>query len=148
MTEDQSSVASKEKEKIPDFDIVLSVLISSFAEYGIGIGVTLNVKGLIISGELISREKYFKGIIQETERANGDSEMIKIVTDTFTTMDKIIKDKLSEKEKKPFPNYIHLKNARFFPGGNCTPNNKGVLWRGRLSEVDGFSIGNLSPQTK
>ena len=148
MTEDKSPVVPEQEEEIiPVSDIVLSILIDSFAEHGVGIGVTLNVKGLIISGELTSREEYFKGIIQQTKNSNGDSEIVKAIADSFSTMDKTIKEILSEKEQKPLPNFVHLKNARYFPGGNCTPSNKGVWWRGRLSEVDGFHIGNLVPQT-
>ncbi|MBP0716154.1 hypothetical protein J8I33_22850 [Burkholderia sp. AcTa6-5] len=45
----------------------------------------------------------------------------------------------------PPPQYIHIKGARFFSNsGNPIPGNGGVWWRGRISEVDGFCLGELS----
>jgi hypothetical protein len=43
------------------------------------------------------------------------------------------------------PSYIHLKDARIFaPGQNPIPSS-GLLWRGRISCVEGFSMGSFSP---
>jgi hypothetical protein len=45
----------------------------------------------------------------------------------------------------PKPHLIHLRDARLCHSGECkTPSEKGVLWRGRLDAVDGFSLGRVS----
>jgi hypothetical protein len=45
----------------------------------------------------------------------------------------------------PKPHLIHLKGAQIYlSGASPTPSEKGVLWRGRLEAVDGFSLGKVS----
>jgi hypothetical protein len=47
--------------------------------------------------------------------------------------------------KRPPPEFIHLVEANLYLGGdNMTPSKGGVLWRGRLAEIDGFTLGKLS----
>jgi uncharacterized membrane protein YeaQ/YmgE (transglycosylase-associated protein family) len=43
------------------------------------------------------------------------------------------------------PHLIHLRDAQIYPSG-ASPglSEKGVLWRGRLEAVDGFSLGRVS----
>src|SRR5918993_1449756 len=68
------------------------------------IGITLQVGGLLVSGMLVSGDKY---------KQRPESESTK------------------ESEGPPF--YIHLKNAKFYsPGASPIPAN-GVWWRGRIS---------------
>src|SRR4030095_6966303 len=43
------------------------------------------------------------------------------------------------------PRLIHIKDAQIYQSGaSPLPSKKGVLWRGRLEAVDGFSLGKLS----
>jgi hypothetical protein len=43
------------------------------------------------------------------------------------------------------PHLIHLKDAQIYQSGaGLQPAEKGVLWRGRLDAVDGFSLGRVS----
>jgi len=42
---------------------------------GLEIGITLNVSGLTISGQLISSKSYFEGLIQEMSSANTDNQV-------------------------------------------------------------------------
>lgn len=44
-----------------------------------------------------------------------------------------------------FASFIHLKDARLVNAGTVVPGNRGMLWRGRLSSVIGFTIGVLTP---
>ncbi|OZI33277.1 gas vesicle protein [Bordetella genomosp. 1] len=48
-----------------------------------------------------------------------------------------------EQPATPLPNYIHLSDAQFFTTEGRPISQQPVLWRGRLSEVDGFVLGNL-----
>ncbi len=43
------------------------------------------------------------------------------------------------------PQFIHLIDSRCFsPGGQPLPSNRGVLWRGKVNAVSGFTLGSLS----
>ena len=56
-----------------------------------------------------------------------------------------IYDTPPEESEPKNPQYIHLLRARTFgPGGIPIPNGPGVLWRGRLTDVSGFSLGELN----
>jgi hypothetical protein len=130
----------EDKKNFYRIDPVLSVLTSTFAENGVEIGITINVKGTLVSGQLISKDQYFKCITQELSSVeNGD-----LLAKNFSLINELINERESELEKKPLPEFIHLKNARFFSGGNLVPSNQGVYWRGRLTEIDGFNLGTLS----
>jgi len=42
----------------------------------------------------------------------------------------------------PLPGFIHLQDARWlYSDGKVISGNTGVLWRGKLSAVDGFCFG-------
>lgn len=102
--------------------------------------LTLQVSGLLISGTLISGAMYFnelKGVLSAGQEDPG------WIADW---LDARAKDVLIDPEnvKQVTPNYIHLRDARFFsPNGGPLPNNHGVLWRGRLRSIDGFWFGVL-----
>lgn len=41
------------------------------------------------------------------------------------------------------PSFIHLKDARVFNAGTVLPTDTGMLWRGRLADITGFTLGTL-----
>jgi len=94
----------------------------------------LTVQGLIITGQLVSYNEY--------QRLSPFQKL-------FDELAK--KDKQAEKPNKlsePLAQHIHLKNAKFFDAaGHFMPANNDGLWRGRLSAVSGFMIGQLTPVT-
>jgi hypothetical protein len=71
MTENQAENTTLET----DVDVVLQLLVSIVNQTSIGIGVTLNVGGLTISGELVSKKSYFEGLAQEMASAGGNDEI-------------------------------------------------------------------------
>lgn len=130
-----------------DVDGFVQILVSIVNQTSIGIGITLNVGGLIISGELVSKKNYFEGLAQEMALANADEP----IKDALQTVFRKIsgQDELSieesQNENQPPPKFIHLKNAKMLlANGKQVPTNQGVWWRGRLSAVDGFCLGSLS----
>lgn len=145
MEENHDSIQSKENNTVtvPSLDTFLYVLSTTVVKHGFGFGITLNVKGTIVSGILITEEEYFKGITQETANADNGELFAQVLSE----IDNFMKEATPEK-KILLSKFIHLKNAKyFFSGADPIPSNRGIYWRGRLSEVDGFSFGNLSPQT-
>jgi hypothetical protein len=116
-----------------------------------GIPITLSVGGLLISGEMIGGKTYFnefacqfkdgfKGISSET--AATIEVAFKRLGDVYDPV---------QKESRgnayiPKPHLVHLRNVQMYhAGGPALLSEKGVLWRGRLEAVDGFSLGKLSP---
>lgn len=122
-------------------DPILELLIS-MAEDGNPAQITLNVGGWLISGYLIGYEEYMKtfmfGQIQKVidearEQLKAEGEL---------------EESSGNDQPHKCPRFIHLKDAKFFqPGYHPIPGNEGVLWRGRLSAVDGFVYGVLQVET-
>ena len=47
-------------------------------------------------------------------------------------------------QKGPSPSFIHLRSAKIYAAGQRPLPTTGMLWRGKISSVDGFTIGVLS----
>lgn len=97
------------------------------------LNLTLNVGGSLISGTLISRKRFVQSV-----------PAIKTIVDAVEAKQP------PQGAGGPSPRsagryFVHLKDARFFhPGGTAVPvQGNGVYWRGRLSCVDGFTIGGI-----
>jgi hypothetical protein len=86
--------------------------------------IILSVRGMLINGELISSTTYFKELFEEN---NGNEE------------------KEAEQPVSEERHFIHLRNAKFFmTGSTAIPGEgSGFLWRGRLTAIDGFTLGKL-----
>ncbi len=129
---------------VVETDWFLQSLVNMANEGNIGIGITLQVSGLLVSGTLVGGRKYFDGFAEDFASAFlNDPDTAESVRTSFSKYGGIYDKK--EGEEIPPPQYIHLENARFFSTtGSPTPGNRGVWWRGRISEVGGFMLGSLS----
>ncbi|HGY9632367.1 TPA: gas vesicle accessory protein GvpU [Pseudomonas putida] len=103
-------------------------------------GLTLSTPGGVVTGTLISTKEFFEAFADSFAGAwpveGSDS-----VREGFAAWGEQRGDvfKSSEDGKDPF---IHLKNARYIDGGGALPaKGEGVLWRGKLDEITGFSLG-------
>ncbi len=127
----------------PAKDWFLQFLVNMANKNKFELDITLMVGGLLISGTLAGVRQYFDDLgayFAHPLAAGRASEEIK---STF----KKIGDQcscVSPSEQTETPSYIHLKNAKFFDAQGCRMSDcKGVWWRGRISEVQGFSPGIL-----
>ncbi|SIQ75323.1 hypothetical protein SAMN05880590_1079 [Rhizobium sp. RU35A] len=136
-------------EIINDADWFLRSTIENIISQGVEIGITLTVNGVIISGMLIGGKKYFEELSKTMKAASrAPDDISDALGDSWKQFTAIYeKPEDAPEDWQPGPvGYIHLKNARFYaPGQAPIPGNQGVLWRGKLSSVDGFTIGSLSP---
>ena len=116
------------------------------------IGITLNIGGAVVSGILTSGASFFEGIAKEARQAisNADKEVLSKLADLWEMPAQAYKPKDNEKDGSPRSwGFIHLREARFHaPGQSPIPGNGGVFWRGKLSSIDGFSLGNLQTSGK
>ena len=135
-------------------DFFLALLIENANVYGISTGITLCVGGLIVSGELISTEEYFRAFGEQTDVAVSTSlgeEPSGKYAEPYVLGAEAAKRAWDEKRANPdaampVANFICLQNVRLFnPSGDSIPNQDGIYWRGRLSAVDGFTLGVLTP---
>lgn len=130
-----------EVSRVDDKDWFLQKLVN-MVNYGKwSFGITLNVGGFLVSGNLIGGKEYFEGFSDEFAGAlkglDGADEVKNVLSKNG--------DIYTSGEDMSLPSYVHIKGARFFnTNGNPIPGNRGVWWRGRISEVDGFSLGSLS----
>jgi hypothetical protein len=130
----------------PSKDWFLQLLVNLANKNPFELDITLTVGGTLISGTLASVRQYFNDLgayFASPFEATMKSEELKT---TF----KMIGDQCActtPSEQTETPSYIHLKNARFFDAtGKLISGVAGVWWRGRLSEVQGFSPGLMSEQ--
>ena len=128
----------------PQKDWFLQFLVNMANKSHFELQVSLNVGGFVISGTLAGVKQYFADFgtdFASSFYAGKSSEEIR------TTFQKIGDECacVSKSEPSDSPSYIHLKDARFFDAqGNSIGGHKGVWWRGRISEVQGFVPGTMS----
>jgi hypothetical protein len=113
----------------------------------VSFNVTLSVGGVLVSGELIGGQHYFDGFGAEFTKS-FDENAAKTAKESFSKLGEIYRQGGSDETASgkagtsAGPSYIHLKNARFSrTDGKPASSAKGVWWRGKLSAVDGFTLG-------
>lgn len=126
-------------------DLLLGLLINIASNNdGVGIGITLQTSGMLVSGILTGGMQYFRefakifsaGFTGTTNQTSIESEL--------ASLGEIYNDNTNNIMDGPQSQFVHLKDARFFSGsGAPIPGNSGVLWRGKISSVGGFFLGTL-----
>lgn len=122
--------------KIEPSDLYLNILLTLTSKVEGEFPITLLVSGMMVSGKLISELEYrtlfLEGAINETINNAVESGDI---------------DPNAGPGGPFVERFIHLKECRFLLGNHFPmPVNKGVLWRGRLSSIDGYFMGILDAQ--
>jgi len=124
-----------------DYDYILNLLIS-ISDNDTPVPITLNVSGLLITGEIIGEVAYRKEVMFGQLEAGLQAAVTKL---------KESGEWVEPEDKPDDPDdveFIHLRNAKFFaPGQPPIPTQgDGTLWRGRLDAVDGYVFGTLAQQ--
>jgi len=129
--------------RIGDADWLLCDLIH-YANHGLTPGITLHVAGTIVTGVLIGGDQYiqeFAATISDAVRRSDLKDEADAVQEAFSVYRAAYTPE--ELEKRAEPTFIHLKDARFMTPGSGFNMDTGVLWRGRVSHVSGFTLGTL-----
>jgi hypothetical protein len=131
--------AAQEPGPPPQPDWFLQTLVNTVNNTDVKIGITLQVSGFLVSGLLIGISQYFDGFAAEfITGMKGDPTETENIRTTFSSYGRM------PSAPNQLPVYIHMQDARFFnTNGNPIPGNRGVWWRGRISEVSGFVLGTL-----
>lgn len=103
--------------------------------------LTLTVGGNLISGTLISEAAYFDQLAADFSGAMPES-----AKDAAKEMIKSLQPPpLADGEAATPRQFLHMKDAQVFTSASKPILNQGVLWRGKISSVEGFSLGNITP---
>jgi hypothetical protein len=144
-----NTVKTYQEPQAAQTDWFLQTLVRMINNFDMEIGMTLQVSGMLVSGSLVSGKKYFDGFATDFSSPFSESpETAASIRSSFASYGEVYAKDEENGEDQPLPQYIHLKQARFFnTSGNPIPGNTGVWWRGRIGEVGGFSLGSLSAST-
>lgn len=127
----------------PSKDWFLQFLVNLANKNQFELDITLTVGGLLISGTLAGVRQYFDDLGAYFASPFDGKQSSQMVSATFQKIGEQCAC-VSPSEQTETPSYIHLKNARFFNAeGKPFGPQEGTWWRGRLSEVQGFSPGKL-----
>jgi hypothetical protein len=122
------------------------------------VSVTLAIGGLIVSGLMVSDKAYYRGIAEGLRNVTGGGspEIAKAVGEALAEqLEELAKPSASWQNEQSeasaedaagdqaWPTvYIHLKDAQLYQPGYVSPAPViATWWRGRLSAVDGFTLG-------
>ena len=140
---DQSSNDFAELENPEVIDTVLRRLIV-LSYTGLETGVTLTIGTAIISGLIISPDKFFEPAAQDAREAGATLVADYLFQPGVEQSKKTAAqwETAAEGNTPPLPVTIHLRDAVMHsPGGQ--PFYLG-LWRGKLRNIDGFVMGTIS----
>jgi hypothetical protein len=158
---DQQPDAAQPKPANADWFLQDLVKLTNTTAGAAAFGVTLCVKGIMVSGVIASGRDYFNNFAQnvaaslppdteEGTRKNFHTYFARYgeiypARDDAEGSAKGANDAGADEDDdaKPLPEFIHLRNARIFNGETFTPTQGGIWWRGRISEIDGWILGML-----
>ncbi len=124
-------------------DVWLRLLVELVNQTGAEIPLTLTVGGILVSGILVARKSYVEHLRTAISSVCKDEELVKTYQ---SECDKALKRPASPASQKYplLPHAITLKNVRYLlPGHKPNSGSNVAWWRGLISEVDGFSLGQL-----
>lgn len=114
------------------------------------LGITLHVPGGIVTGYLIGGREYFERMaahfLREGQDRNAAHDWMLSYGERYPKYDEEPAGTEQESvDERPPSLYIHLRDAHFVtPGSAPIPSNCGVLWRGTINSVAGWSMGVLA----
>ena len=119
-------------------DGLLQVLVSVANTTGVSMGVTVTVPGAVVSGLLVGHQIWVEKLTEAMTAAGETGE----------AMGRAFRENLllepepdeAGEDEKPLPLFVHLTEAHIMSGDSM---HGPVLWRGRLSDVSGWSLGNF-----
>jgi len=112
---------------------------------GVELGITLWVRGTIVTGILVPMGKYLEEVAANFDPVEGAAPF----ADFFRRLKEHSDEQQSRADDDGLPvAHIHLRDSRTYaPGADRPiPTRSGVPWRGRLDSVDGFTFGTLSQE--
>lgn len=108
----------------------------------IGFGLTLTVGGSQVTGTAVGAAAYWQ-ILVEQDKENGDGSGLR---EYFLDNARRAVARESHQGQLAAVTFIHLVDSAHWPDASgCLPTDQRATWRGRLSEVQGWTFGRLGP---
>lgn len=136
----------------PGHDWMLARVIAFADNYRIEQSITLFCGGVIISGIVISGREYCRGLAETVRgypvfggKEAGDGPLLTaVMAEAYRRFEAEYPPFELESEDPPrFPDHIHLRDARIVTPGQSPKPPEGMLWRGKMTAVDGFTLSRL-----
>lgn len=119
--------------------MILAMLDKDSSNQG-ALSVTLQVGGVLVTGELISRGRWQDEFRAWLATIGGSSDVLTAVVDA-------VDQELAEQEQTGPMQFLHLRDAKFITNyagsmdGIAPQGPERPLWRTRIAEVQGWSLG-------
>ena len=128
-----------------EVDWHLQLLVEDANDFGVEVPITLFVAGGVITGVLTSGKVYFDRFADRFAAGWPEEGRAEIRASMATPGDVYPRLEPGEKSPRKRPaQFIHLRDAQLVtPQGNLPTIGEGLLWRGRLTHVSGYSLGHL-----
>lgn len=122
-------------------DGLLQWLVDFVIRTDISIAINLTIGGNIVSGMLIPHKKYFETLSEDISALfeTAGPESAAALKRTVLSLQPLQHTGIDETA----PQFLHLEKAHIFSGKSGSINSEGMLWRGKISAVEGFSLGML-----
>ncbi|MET3508057.1 gas vesicle accessory protein GvpU [Halalkalibacter oceani] len=118
-------------------DQILEFFVNAANKRSFALDITLNVKGCLVTGTLISAKEYFEELSEHFEQGN---DMSRKISEQLASAVKGLDSNKSEEV-----HFIHMKHVNIYFGDRLpTPAQRKTLWRGKLEKVDGFFLGRIT----
>ncbi len=132
----------------PVFDVGGDPWLEAFAEQaeesGLRLGITLCVRGTVISGLVVGRDTWLEEFARLGEEAPGEFAGVFTSTIQRALQEAALEQRESAQESRRY-HYLHLRDANILQGDTPIPHSGYLLWRGRIAEVSGWSLGTFEP---
>lgn len=108
--------------------------------------LNLTVGGLLVSGEAVGLKGYYQELAKVVQKGQFSDRTRKDLTGGCESAIEMAASDIrsGDTDPVPVPIHIHLRHVRIWHGvKECSPGGElpGVLWRGKLSAIDGFTLG-------
>lgn len=115
------------------------------SEHGWLVGITLQMAGGVVTGHLTSHDVWVARMKESFEGAGakGLGALFDPPAEPADEDGGVQPDGASEADMR-LPRHIHLVDAQYVLGDGLMPTEGGMLWRGRLQDVVGWSLGQFN----
>ncbi|KMY55839.1 gas vesicle protein GvpU [Bacillus sp. FJAT-27231] len=122
-------------------DSILEFFVQAANKHDFSLDITLNIKGAVVTGTIISAQEYFDRLSRLFE--DGD-EVAQMLSEQLEDA-----GEAAHAQDNAEAYFIHMKDTKVYCGDSKpTPSKGEILWRGKLSEIDGFFLGKIFDHKK
>jgi hypothetical protein len=122
--------------------LLLNLVQAANTIVGFALDIVLTVPGLVVAGTLIGYQPWLAEIGRQLAPSHPPTSPVMGVLGTWYTA--LAQASSQDIQNRPV-RLIHLANAQFLAGSAAEPTDIGVLWRGQLKHVSGWSAA-ISPR--